>query len=102
MSGSDISTNSNGKTPRWQEVAERRKEEIKSGISQYFAPAELLKDQNSINLPQKSGVLSERELELTGLTATKLLPLIHNGTYTAVEVTTAFCKRAAIAHQAVG
>lgn len=101
MTGPD-SAAGEAKMPKWQEVAARRKEEINSGISQFFAPAELLKDQNSITLPQKSGILSERELELTGLTATKLLPLIHNGTYTAVEVTTAFCKRAAIAHQAVG
>ena len=86
---------------RWQDVAERRKGEIKSGISQYFAPAELVKGQNSIEVPEKSGILSERELEITNLTAIKLLPLIHNGTYTSVEVTAAFCKRAAIAHQTV-
>lgn len=86
---------------RWQDVAKRRGKEIKSGIPQEYLLPETSFTQNCINLPEKSGLLSRRELELTNLTATELLKLIHDETYSAVEVTTAFCKRAAIAHQAV-
>jgi amidase len=48
-----------------------------------------------------SGILSEKELLITGpkYDATSLLAEIAAGTYTAVEVVTAFCKRAAIGQQ---
>lgn len=47
------------------------------------------------------GILSERELEITGekYDATSLAAAVGAGTYTSVEVITAFCKRAAIGHQ---
>ena len=52
-------------------------------------------------LAATSGVLSERELEISGdgYDATGLLAKIADGTYSAVEVVTAFCKRAAVAQQ---
>ncbi|KAL2839739.1 amidase signature domain-containing protein [Aspergillus pseudoustus] len=48
-----------------------------------------------------SGILSARELEITGETydATSLAAEIAKGTYSAVETVTAFCKRAAICQQ---
>ncbi|CAI7598911.1 unnamed protein product [Penicillium glandicola] len=48
-----------------------------------------------------SGILSERELEITGekYDATSLAAEIAKGNYTAVETVTAFCKRAAICQQ---
>ncbi|EHY59904.1 hypothetical protein HRR83_009286 [Exophiala dermatitidis] len=47
------------------------------------------------------GILSDRELLITGdrHDATSLAAAIAEGTYSAVEVATAFCKRAAIGHQ---
>ncbi|KAL2421626.1 Amidase [Exophiala dermatitidis] len=47
------------------------------------------------------GILSDRELLITGdhYDATSLAAAIAEGTYSAVEVVTAFCKRAAIGHQ---
>ncbi|EXJ93190.1 hypothetical protein A1O3_01747 [Capronia epimyces CBS 606.96] len=47
------------------------------------------------------GILSDRELLITGdqYDATSLAAAIAEGKYTAVEVVTAFCKRAAIGHQ---
>jgi amidase len=101
MTGPEGEALTTTKIPRWQDVARRRGKEIKSGMPQEYLLPETSFTKNSINLPEKSGLLSQRELELTSLTATELLKLIHNETYTAVEVTTAFCKRAAIAHQAV-
>lgn len=48
-----------------------------------------------------SGILSERELDITGskYDATSLAAEIAKGTFTAVETVTAFCKRAAICQQ---
>lgn len=55
---------------------------------------------NVINIPATCGLLSARELEITTVKdAFALAEAIANKTYTAVEVATAFCKRAVIAHQ---
>lgn len=53
-------------------------------------------------IPSTCGLLSARELEITeSHDAYSLAEAIANKTYSAVEVTIAFCKRAAIAHQLV-
>nr|POE65145.1 acetamidase [Quercus suber] len=52
-------------------------------------------------LPAQSGLLSSEELAITGSYATDIVGKLAAGEWTAVEVTTAFCKRAAIAHQVV-
>jgi amidase len=49
----------------------------------------------------KCGILNENQLDITRLTATEVLKLIHTGELKAVEVVEAFCARAAIAHQLV-
>jgi amidase len=88
--------------PRWQDVAKRRREELYDVIPKdYLVSPALLKGKIFTSLPATCGILSQRELGITSLTASSLLKLIHKGAYTAVEVTKAFCKRAAIAHQAV-
>lgn len=86
----------------WQEVARRRQHEINSAIPEvYHVPAALLSGRKLIDLPESSGILNDRELKITSMTAAGLLKQIHNETYTSVEVATAFCKRASIVHQAV-
>ncbi|ETS75483.1 Acetamidase [Pestalotiopsis fici W106-1] len=47
----------------------------------------------------KSRVLTPKELTITEMPATLLVQELANGKLTAVAVTTAFCKRAALAHQ---
>ena len=55
---------------------------------------------NCLEIPDKSGLLTTRELEITTTEdATALLAKISNREYTSVEVTIAFSKRAAIAQQ---
>nr|POE76231.1 acetamidase [Quercus suber] len=49
--------------------------------------------------PAQSGLLSREELAITESSATDIVGNLAAGEWTAVEVTTAFCKRAAIAHQ---
>ena len=53
-----------------------------------------------LNVPRESGLLTQKELDITELyDATDLVALMAKGTLTSVEVVTAFCKRASIAHQ---
>ena len=61
---------------------------------------------NVINIPIECGMLTARELEITGThDAVSLLDMLRKGLveggYTAEEVVTAFCKRATIAQQVV-
>lgn len=52
------------------------------------------------DLPHQSGLLTTRELEITeDYSTTQLLSALAKGVLSSVEVTTAFCKRAAIAQQ---
>jgi hypothetical protein len=62
----------------------------------------LSSDANVLALPEKSGLLSSEELGITSeYDVIALSEKLRSGTFTAVAVVTAFCKRAAIAHQAV-
>lgn len=75
----------------------------KEALSALQTPLELSKNNLiSLDIIRTSAVLSPRELEITEkLDVTSLLEHLASGTYTAVEVTTAFSKRAAIAQQLV-
>jgi amidase len=53
------------------------------------------------SIPRTCGLLTSEQLTITELTATALLKKLHTGELTSVEVTEAFCGRAAIAHQVV-
>ena len=54
------------------------------------------------DVPRTSGKLSARELEITELDEVDvLLARLADRTYTALEVATAFCRRATLAHQLV-
>ena len=93
--------------PSWQATADARRSKINSAIpvSHRIPPAcleHLTDPKNVIDVPGCCGVLTQREVEITTISsATKLLKDIKDRVYTAVEVTTAFCKRASIAHQLV-
>ncbi|KIL66043.1 hypothetical protein M378DRAFT_177988 [Amanita muscaria Koide BX008] len=50
-------------------------------------------------VPEKSGILSQKEIEITNAPIEILLANIASTSWSAVEVTTAFSKRAIIAHQ---
>ena len=54
------------------------------------------------SIPEQCGILSERELEITNTTdVNDLLHKLATAEWSSVEVTTAFYKRAIIAHQLV-
>ena len=89
----------------WQEIMDAKKAEQASRIPAGWKLAS--KDyppDGTVDLrpvATKSGILSTRELKITGeeYDATSLAAAIAEGTYSAEEVATAFCKRAAIGHQ---
>jgi amidase len=89
------------KSTSWQSVAARRRAEILTKIpEEYIVDRSLLNAINHSDLLRQSNILSDREISIVNSTATELLKWIHSLMYTAVEVTRAFCKSAAIAHQA--
>ena len=52
-------------------------------------------------VPEACGILTQKQLKITGQDATSLLSELYAGEVSAVEVTEAFCARAAVAHQMV-
>lgn len=77
----------------------------KSIQKQWVLPEDLLpspEQTNVLDVPRKSGMLTETELQITETDATGLLEAMAKGTWTAEEVTIAFLKRATIGHQLVG
>lgn len=54
-----------------------------------------------MDIPEKSEVLSAEELAITKLSATELVANLANGELKSVDVTLAFYKGAALAHQLV-
>lgn len=88
--------------PTWQEVAAKRSHDINSKIpDEWLLSGNVLKSHKPMDLPRESGILSSRELDITELRAVDILAAIRERRISAVEVTRAFCKRAAIAHQVV-
>lgn len=51
--------------------------------------------------PESSGLLSTKDIEITNMHVDGLLGKLASGAWSAVDVTTAFSKRAIIAHQLV-
>ncbi|EXJ78127.1 hypothetical protein A1O3_09288 [Capronia epimyces CBS 606.96] len=93
------------KTP-WQVIAAEKRESASSLIPQEWrlSEADILRHREGgkplLDVPATCGVLTESEIAITqNYDATALLRLLAQGDLTAVEVTTAFCKRAATAHQ---
>lgn len=90
----------------WQEIAADKKAQQIARIPQEW----LIRDNDLLQtatpdlrpLAEASGILSTHELEITGgqYDATALLAEVASGRLTAVQVVTAFCKRAAVAQQA--
>ena len=85
----------------WQNVAKDKKDRIDASIP----PEWRLKSQPSeycvMGYTSICDVMSTDEISITNSSATDLVAKMAKGELTSVEVTTAFCKRAALAHQFV-
>ncbi|KAJ5731330.1 uncharacterized protein N7483_005838 [Penicillium malachiteum] len=90
--------------PDWLELVARKRNECREKIpKEWILPTEHLNNSPHLieyDAPRRSGLLSELELDITeNYTATQLLRKLAVGNVTSLDVTTAFCKRAAIAQQ---
>lgn len=88
----------------YRTIAARVQQRVLDSIPQQWRITRDLKahDQsNSLALIPNYGILSQRQLEITSLTASEVLRRIQGGQLKAAEVAEAFCARAAIAHQLV-
>lgn len=87
----------------WQEISAEKKAEQRARIPEaWLVPESLKTDLTDLRpLAQASGILTDHDLDITGehYDATALLDKMAAGVLTAVEVVTAFCKRAAVAQQ---
>lgn len=87
----------------WQEISAEKRAEQRARIPPAWLIPETLKtDLTDLRpLAQASGILTDLDLDITGThhDATALLDKMAAGVLTAVEVVSAFCKRAAVAQQ---
>ncbi|KAL5426941.1 hypothetical protein PMIN06_009817 [Paraphaeosphaeria minitans] len=97
-------TNFSGQTSgNWEEIASNKRRELTEQIPlEYRIPQHLFppKDQLDVTtFPRDSGWFEEKELDITGSSATQILKKIALQLWSSEEVTRAFCKRAAAAQQ---
>ena len=86
----------------WEHIAADKRGRIDKCIPPEWKISVPAADTSVIDLPASSGILSAQELKITESTASELVPRLAKGELKAVDVTLAFCKRAALAHQLVG
>ncbi|KAF2160731.1 hypothetical protein M409DRAFT_28868 [Zasmidium cellare ATCC 36951] len=88
---------------QWKEISAKAKQKVLDDIpSEWKIPKDKLPGDDVLDVldvPAKSGILSQHELDITESYATDIVAKIAKGEWTAEDVTRAFCKRAAIAHQ---
>ncbi|KAK4934807.1 hypothetical protein LTR10_024025 [Elasticomyces elasticus] len=87
----------------WQKIAQKAQLLRDSTIPREWLLGDPVSDdvRNVIKVPYTCGIMAETELALTDKDATSLLELLKSGRVGSYDVTFAFCKRAAIAHQLV-
>ncbi|EGN99531.1 hypothetical protein SERLA73DRAFT_106124, partial [Serpula lacrymans var. lacrymans S7.3] len=88
--------------PLWSDlVADKRKRQQELIPKEWLITSPPDSVLNVTSYPEKCGLLTTHELEITNATIDVLLPKLASGQWSAVAVTTAFSKRAIIAHQLV-
>ena len=85
----------------WEKIAADKKARIAARIPQEWRIKSLPTEDSVMNFPKTSGIMSPEEIAITESSATELVAQMAAGKITSVAVTTAFCKRAALAHQLV-
>lgn len=90
-------------TTTWQTIATEAQESLLNSIPpKWRLPGPVDASITDVRtIPRTCGLLTEKQLEITEQTASELLPKLRKRTLSSVEVTEAFCARAAIAHQCV-
>jgi hypothetical protein len=89
----------------WEKEAKKAQDVLVQSIpKQWLAPPSTLRSADQLNVegfPRKCGLLSEKELIITEMSATSLVEKMGHGKLTAESVVIAFLKRATLGHQLV-
>lgn len=85
----------------WKVLAAKKRSSLEASIPLEWRAKTLPTDDSVMSFPRESGYLTPEELVITESSATELVQDLATGKLTSVAVTTAFCKRAALAHQLV-
>ena len=87
----------------WQfHIAAKREHLAAATPVEWILPTSNTIPTNVLDIPRSCGILSARELNITEkYTADELVQALASGKFTALEVTLAFCKRAAIAQKLI-
>lgn len=85
------------------DIARSKQEERQRRIPKdWLLSQEDLQSGDALDVPKRCGILTKRELQITEENdAVDIVSKISDGSFSAREVTVAFCKRAAIAQQLV-
>ena len=88
--------------PHWtQLVAEKKQRQLNSIPRDWLVSLPPDSTLDVTGFPETCGLLTAREIEMTNTSTDVLLEKLASGEWTSVDVTTAFYKRAIIAHQLV-
>jgi len=82
-------------------IADKNQRQLKSIPQDWLVSPPLDSTLDVTSFPETCGLLDARAIEITNASTDVLLEKLSIGEWTAVEVTTAFYKRAIIAHQLV-
>ena len=85
----------------WEEIAAEKKERIEKTIPDEWRIKSKPIGDSVMDYPAKSGIMSSEELAITESSAAELVAMMAKGVLKSVNVTLAFCKRAALAQQLV-
>jgi hypothetical protein len=87
----------------WQEAAKKKREAVLALIPKaWVLPSiSISKEERDVSGSYIEKYLNEQEKEITNTDAPEIVAKVANGVWTSVEVTEAFCHRAALAHQLV-
>ena len=89
----------------WTDIAAKAQTRLRNSIpTEWRIPHHKLPQDDRLDVtgfPRECGLLTPEELKITESFATDIVGAIAAGEWTAEEVTRAFCKRAAVAHQLV-
>ena len=90
-------------SPGWKGLVAKKKEQQAATVPKEWIIKELPSNDtlNVVGFPECCGLLTPKEIQITTSETSPLLANIANATWSAVEVATAFAKRAVIAHQLV-
>jgi amidase len=90
-------------TPSWQHLAEKKRDSITALIpKEWILPSiPTVEEQKDVTGEYIWQFLSPKEKEITETDAVGIVEKTTSGAWSAVDVTKAFCHRAAIAHQLV-